>query len=85
VWLRILIATVLLAVSLPGALLLHRHTESHTRSVCVFGPGKCVGAADVPQNYRQETDATRPSWADPDALVALIVGVGLTLAVLAIS
>jgi hypothetical protein len=77
---RILIATVLLAASLPGALILHRHTERRTRTECIYAT--CAGALDVPQDYRQVTVSVRPSWADPAALVALIVGVGFTLAVL---
>jgi hypothetical protein len=64
-------------------LLLHRHTESHTHEVCIFGPGACGGRLDVPQDYRSETVTARPSWADPAALVLLILGVGITLAVLA--
>ena len=61
--LRILIATVLLAVSVPGALILHRHTDSHTKHVCKYaGYAGCNGVLDVPGSYVLVTTSARPSW-----------------------
>ena len=94
-WLRILIATVLLAVSLPGALLLHRHTENLVGGRCTpsgYGTGgitcpgggagyMCNSSAPCP-NATTYMVSGRPSWDDYAALVALVVGVGVTLAVL---
>jgi hypothetical protein len=92
--LRILIATVLLAVSLPGALILHRHTENVVGGRCTpsgFGTGgiTCPGGGYMCNSSAPCPHATvymisgRPSWDDYAALVVLILGAGLSVAVLA--
>lgn len=86
---RILLASVVLAASLSGSLLLHRHTASVVGGRCTpsgFGtlgipcPGdgsafECNASAPCP-NALPYTVSAKPSWDDPVAIIVLVLGVG---------
>jgi len=63
--LRFFLASVVLAASLSGALILHRH-------------GHYVSVPCAPNSGLLFCDAfVRPSWDDPIALAVLVLGVGV--------